>query len=275
MREIYFDRKEFEQKYRPDKNPINGLCPLNHPELFITSKIHSRSYPEGFQSDVPELVSFSCNLLLTNPSHDGIWLIKNDEKNEIDIPNGYITEEDWRYVNKNPYYVIISSLIRTLGTINPIYRNTYMTDPMVSFIDNPTLASLRDLLFYVLGQNRFEPTNPSAPMLFYYQYWLPNAHLYEMKHLHSHCKRLQDFTIYIILEVKEPVDKISPFTNYSKDCYLWYSRADHKYNRMTEDNKRSAFKSTYKTDIRLTESGLDVLENIFRTETIFGKINIY
>ena len=212
IRDIYLDRDEFELKFHP-KRPKNGrLIELNHPEAFINDKVKRHSYPVNFQRNVPGMVSFECNLLLTNPAHDGIWLFMDNDNDRIMIPGGYIQEEDWEYAHKNPYYVIYSTLVRTMRDIHPLFRDTAAVDPILTFIRNPSLSELKDLLVYVVRQNRFQINNPVKPHLFYYQYWLSKSD--DRQYI-----PLESMKIYLLLEISEPVET----SNKSKSTLLFSS----------------------------------------------------
>lgn len=273
IREVYQDRKEFELKFMPERPKKPGLLSLENPERFITDHHIKRwGYSPGFQDSVPSKISFECNLLLTNPFHDGIWLYMDNEHRGIEIPGSCITEEDWEYVNTNPYYVIMEALIRTMRDLDESYRNQALIDPILSMMEKPsTLAELEDLLHFVTGRVGFKVHNPEKHPLLYYQYWLYPS--WSKKPI-----ELDRFKIYALLEVSEPKFQIPAFENYTSNGFLWYSRRDHKYNRSMSGGRncrKVTFQSTYRSDIRISDSGVDILDNIFSTESIFGKLDIY
>jgi hypothetical protein len=274
MRDIYLKRKDFELKFSPGR-ATDVMTPLLNPELFINGKMVAHTYPEGFQMMVPEKVSFECDLLLTNPTHDGIWLLENDETGTVSLPGGYIKEEDWIYASRNPYYVIYSAIIHSLINAHPVLSKNSECNPLTQISDSPTLAELFDILEYVLGQYSLETSKDSGSDLLYYQYRfmrnvIPNNTTIDDISFDAHPMR-----ILIFKEVTNPDMDIPAFSNYEYNHMVWYSKREHRMNFRTSSDRWTLFQSRYQHDIRLDTNGIICLNSIFREENRFGKIDIY
>lgn len=269
MHNVYMDRSEFLLKFHPKKLRRKGMIPLNHPDLFITNRIDTHHYPENFQQEVPNQISFKSGLLMTNPAHDGLWLFQNDRNESTSFLGGYITPEDWRYSHLNPNYVIFSALVREMIDAHPICRDSVGLHPILQISAKPTLAEFMDLIRYLLVQFKFDVKYPAdlKPRL-YYQYWITPRGRKDMEYLDS-------MRIYTLVEVPYPLDKVAPLSNHTHREFIWYSRRDHKFNLEARANRKDLFQAEYSNDLRITESGLDILDDIFHNEAIFGKLDIY
>lgn len=265
--DIYMSRQEFLLKFHPKTPKNGGMLPLNHPELFITDKIQTHRYPENFQQQVPSQVSFRSELLITNEAHDGLWLFVDDENKRTSFLGGTITPEDWEYSHKNPYYVMFSALIRNMIEAHPICKHSMGIDPFLQMSVEPTLNEFTDILYYLLRQFDFEVIT-NKPMLNFYQYWLTPIGYREKQCLDS-------MRLYTLVEVVHPASRIAALSDYRHREFVWYSRRDHRFNLGTKSSRASLFRSDYQNDLRTTDSGLDILNDIFRNESIFGKLNIY
>ena len=271
-REIYLERKEFELKFQP-RHPKAGLLPLEQPGLFISPDSKRHSYPVGHQDLIANQTSIECDLLVTNQFHDGIWLFVDNESDSIRFPGGCITEEDWMQVKKGPYHVLYQCLIRSLIDIHPIIRQDAFSDPLMNSLGEYTrLPNLKDFLNYVISRHGFKFANPGDEPVFFYQYYL-----YPNSDITGTVRPLDRVRIYALIEVNDPDTQLPALINYMdrRGYYVWYSRRDHKLNRSCRTDRKSMFQSTYNQDIRTSESGVDILDNIFRTEPIFGKLDIY
>lgn len=266
---IYMDRTEFLLKFHPRAHRTSGMLPLVHPDLFITDKIQTHRYPENFQKEIPNQISFKSELLITNEAHDGLWLFIDDNNKRTSFFGGYITPEDWKYCHTNPYYVMFSTLIRAMVEAHPICRESVSFDPFLQMSVEPTAREFVDMLCYLLRQFGLE-VSTNCTMLNFYQYWM-----YPIGCNEKRC--LDSMRIYTLMEVKEPLGKIPALSGYTNQGgnLVWYSRRDHMLNLKEKASRESLFDARYPDDLRVTDSGLDILDNIFRNESIFGKLNIY
>lgn len=270
MKDIYLDRREFELKFNP-KKPTSGLISLSHPELFITDKLNYHEYPKGFQDAVPSKVSMECNLILTNPAHDGIWLVADYDNDTLGIPSGHIDREWWEmYCTNHPYNIIYLTLIDAMVRLNPLYRDSASHDPYMrlTLSTQQAFPDIRDILHYVIGRSGFDIYRPCRDDLLFYQYWVKSLEYDEYV-------LLRDMKMFVLKEVTIPEDRIPALQNFSNHNFIWYSRKDHYYNIRTKKNRASLFASTFKEDARVSDDGLSILDNIFQTESIFGKLDIY
>lgn len=275
MREIYLKRRDFELKFNPGR-ASKAMLPLMNPELFINDNMTTHTFPEGFQKNVPEKVSFECSLLLTNPTHSGLWLLMNEETSTISLPGGYITEEDWIYASQNPYYVIYSTIIHALINAHPILSKNAECDPLAQISNAPTLAELFDTLQYVIGQYSLDVNPHSGKDLLYYQYHLsPKTVMPRGLENEELDFRALPMRIFVLKEVMHPGNDVPAFINYDWDHMIWYPKREHQMNYKTTSNRRVFFRSQYKNDIRLTAEGIICLDHIFKDENRFGKIDIY
>lgn len=277
MKELYLERREFELKVNPKKS-TSGLFPLKHPELFINRNMRTHLFPKGFQSQTWDNVSIECCILLTNPIHDGIWLLVDDENDTIRIPGGFVIGDDgiWDMFARfdKPYHVIYRTLIERLAEGGPAtFRDSWYLDPtmfpvMACDPKQPwTLADIQDILNYTITKFNLNIHDPAKPDELFYQYKLTGSD--------NETVTLQHIRIYLLKEVTLPIGPIVALTNYRNSNLIWYSRKDHYYNLREKTSRKGLFTSTYDVDIRTCDDGVCILDDIFRTEPVFGKLDIY
>lgn len=247
MRDIYVDKQELRLKYNPKES--DKLLEFTHPELLLNSGIKFHKYPEGYHNDDgTKISSIVCKLLLTNDAHDGIWLIKEDDKNKISIPGGHLGEAElFSISNGFPYTAIYETIIRELIEENPVLRGTHIDEN----------SNMKSNLEFVLHQYGFDLTRSEFPFFYSYEDFRGS------------------FIIYMIKEVTVPSCVIPPFYHHEFRNMVWYSRKEHSINRKTSRDRRTLFDTDYDGDIRVLDRGISLLDKIFSTENIFGKINIY
>jgi hypothetical protein len=274
MRDIYLDRKEFELKYDPGR-PSSVMKPLNHPELFINDKItRVHTFPENFKLNVPTYVCFECSLILTNCGHDGFWLVMDDDKNTIDLPGGFVTEEDWAYASQSPYYVIYSAILRSMIASHPVLREEEPYNPLLQLSEIPTITELSDIMNFVIRRYDLETADMVDSLYYLYRY--PN---YETVTPYGYVSSVEEeiphMHIFVIREVTSPIADLPPFVRNSNGHLIWYSRYEHHLNFRTSSDRRILLSSQYENDIRVSTTGLMVLNAIFSEENQFGKLDIY
>lgn len=247
MRDLFVDKDKLRLVYNPKES--KKLEEFKHPEMMLSNKLQFHKYPEGYRNEYDSpLSSVVCKILLTNRNHDGIWLIAEDDKNKVSIPGGHVGEDALFYISCNkPYTAIYTTLVRELIEENPITRGIQLVEPI----------HVSSALEFVLNQYQFNLLTANFPMLYSYDDYRG------------------EFIIFVIKEVDNPSDTIPPFQYYGFQNMIWYSRKEHFMNSKTKTDRRTLFNTTYADDIRVTESGILLLDKIFSTESIFGKINIY
>lgn len=247
MRDLFVDKDKLRLVYNPKES--SKLEEFNHPEMMLSNKLQFHKYPEGYRNEYGSpLSSVVCKLLLTNRNHDGIWLIAEDDKNKVSIPGGHVGEDALFYISGGqPYTAIYKTIIRELMEENPILRGTRLVE---SF-------SIKATIEYILNQYGFNLLPGEFPLYYSYDNYKGS------------------FIIYMIKETDIPSISISPFNYYGFRNMIWYSRKEHSINSKTKNDRRTLFETDYKDDVRITESGISLLNKVFSTESIFGKINIY
>lgn len=249
MRDIYIDKTELKLKYRP--KDYKYLLPFEHPELLLNSTTKFLKLPEGYiNATNTDISSIVCKVLLTNHNHDGIWLTKEDDKNKVSIPGGHLSECELKYIKwDKPYTAIYETLLRELVEENP---------------------ALRDMIFY-------EGSNVMDDLNFVIQEYgfTSSKDMSSFPLMYSYDNTRGSFIIYMIKEVNLPSYVVPPLACEEMRNMIWYSRRDHNINRKTSKNRREMFNSVYGNDTRITTAGVDFLDRIFSTESIFGKLNIY
>lgn len=267
MNEIYFDKKEFDLKGNFSVNK-KGLTPLVHPEMFLTKKLRTYMYPVNFADHIPSKVRVFCGMLLTDELHDGIWLIEDDRDGSLSIPGKCIGDMEWgASYDENPWRMIHKAFLNALKDLHPYLRDD--VDPALQTLQ-PWIASnyyIGDMLTYAIHKYGVEFTTESmvkdGPMYFLYK---------DGVGIHSNYST--DFMIFQVWEINKPDGHIPALMSLQCGNLMWYSRQDHVYN-LQERGPRNRLFSGYKDDIRTSERGVQVLDNIFQTETIFGKLSIY
>lgn len=84
-----------------------------------------------------------------------------------------------------------------------------------------------------------------------------------------------EIDLFVFIEVDQPETKVVPLSNYEYYNLVWYSRRDHHYNITTKKDRRSLFGNDYSIDVRREDAAIYLLDKIFNTENIFGKLDIY
>lgn len=267
MREIYFDRREFDLKGKFSVNKT-GLTPLVHPEMYLTNKIKNYFYPTNFADNIPSKIHVFCGMLLTDNIHDGVWLIEDDRNGSLSIPGMFITESRWSSGYENPWRLIHKTFLDALKDLHPYLRDDI--DPALQDI-GPWVKSnnyyIGDMITYAIHKYGVEFTTETmvkdGPMYFLYK-----------EGLGIHSDSSTDFMIFQVWELNKPDGHIPALMSLQCGNLMWYSRQDHVYN-LQERGPRNRLFSGFKDDIRTSERGITLLDSIFRTETIFGKLSIY
>jgi hypothetical protein len=272
-KDIYLKRKVFEAKFNPSRN-IERMNELHNPELFINPHTTAHYYTHGFKYNVPEKVCIECSLVITNEEHDGVWLVMDDLSEKVDLPGGFVNEEDWRYASMNPYYVIYNTIIRSMADANPMLRYSRDFDSYFMLPKIPHMNQFRTLLGYVMDKYGLPiDTNVKDHLLFYIyrtrRVGLPTGMALDptddVPHLH----------VLVLVETPYPDYSIPPFSNYMSRYMVWYSRKEHRMVYNTSADRRALLCSPYDDDIRTEKQGLITLDAIFNNESQFGKLDIY
>lgn len=252
MKDIYLLRDDIERYIRPKKE--TKLQVLEHPEIMF-NKCEAHMFPDNIQSSFYGYSGVIVKLLLTNETHDGIWLTVEDDKEKVSIPGGHMSQLEWERYQNDPKKAIYKTLIRELMEEHRYYR-AGMEDYTIDKIDN-----IYDELHYMIKQYGFKSSFTTFPMLYNYE-------------LESH---LASYTIYILAETNNPESGYVTPPSYGYKQSVWYSRVDHRMNHAaySKSHRESIFQTQYKNDIRITDRGMDILDTIFNTESVFGKWNIY
>lgn len=247
MRDIYVRKEEIGLRYNP--KDVNELLPFIHPELLLNSNTRFLKCPEGFNNGYDsDLSSIVCKLLLTNEYHDGIWLIREDDKRKVSIPGGHMAEDVLDDIKAgNVYTSIYETLTRELIEENPRLSNYYIGED----------ANIYLALLNIIDQYGFSIKDGDFPLFYAYDEYNGS------------------FTIYLIKEVSDPNHTITPFSHYGFRNMIWYSRKEHSINLKTRGDRTRLFDSEYSNDIRISSDGIDYLDRIFSTKNIFGNTNIY
>lgn len=250
MKDIYLDRTDFEAKVQPKKE--NCLTPLLHPELVFNDTIKHRFYPESIGHTAYQSTGLICKVLLTNQARDGIWLTMEDDKDKISIPGGHMSDAEWKpELLNNPTNLIYRTLTREL-----LEENCYVQHGMEVY----GLEQFQpdDALNYVIGQYKLK-VNTTMHYPLFYAYYLEDVGSY---------------TIYMVKEVDSP-EYVPTFSNYTQGQMIWYSKREHALNRKYKGDRMSLYHMGYGDDIRCQEEGIQILDSIFNTESLFGKLDIY
>ena len=247
MRDIYINRMELGLKANPKEVPL--LTELRNPELFINPGLKIRKYPQDYSSYMdPSISGIICKLLLVNKARDGIWLTIETDKDKVSIPGGHVNEFEWDHYVTLPYECILNTICRELVEEHLMLRNGEYN----LYNLNPD-----DLLIYVVSKYGFT-INPKVNFPLYYSY-----------------DHNGDLIIYVVKEVDMPDYNIPALSNFIINNSIWYSKKDHMYNIKAKIDRSSLFNSPYKNDIRVSMNGIGLLDKIFSTENLFGKMNIY
>ena len=248
MRDLFVDKQELHLLYKPKESRQLEL--FENPEFLFSGKMKFHKYPEGFSANYGSSISsVVCKLLLTNMNHDGIWLIAEDDKNKVSIPGGHIGEDVLYDIEHSySYTVVYKTLIRELIEENPIIRGT-------GFDDEINVNAMFNFVLNRYGFNHILPTN--SPLYYSYDDYKGS------------------FIIYMVKETDIPSVAVTPFTYRGFRNMIWYSRKEHSLNMKAKGDRRSLLGTDYDNDIRVVPRGLKILDRIFSTENIFGKLNIY
>lgn len=247
MRDIYVRKEELQLRYNP--KDINTLLEFKHPELILNSNTKLYKCPEGFHNEYnTELSSIVCKIILTNETHDGIWLIREPDKCKISIPGGHMGEDVLLGIKKgNIYTSIYETLIRELIEENPMLSGYFINED----------SNIRTILRNVINQYGFSINDVEFPLYYSYDEYRG------------------EFIIYMIKETDNPDCSVVPFNYYGFRNMIWYSRKEHSINIKAHYNRESLFNSEFQNDIRITSAGMTLLDKIFSTKNIFGNLNIY
>ena len=267
MNEVYFDRREFNLKGNFSVNK-KGLTPLVNPEMFLTTKLQNYLYPVGFADNVPSRVRVFCGMLLTDNLHDGIWLVEDDRDGSLSIPGKCITDMEWDATMRNPWRLIHKTFLNALKDLHPLLRDDI--DPALQGL-HPWMSSnyyIGDMIMYAIHKYGVEFTTESmvkdGPMYFQYK-----------DGLGIRSDSSTDFMVFQVWEINKPDGHIPALISLRTGNLIWYSRQDHVYNLQERGHRRNRLFSGFKDDIRTSERGMELLDSIFQTETIFGKLSIY
>lgn len=253
MRDIYINRKELELKSNPKCLPM--MTPVLNPELFINPSMKVLRLPQSYSSSMDMGVSaIVCKLLLVNKYRDGIWLVMEDDKSKISIPGGHVSEYEWNHYNRYPYNCIVDTIVREMVEEHPMLDITVID----TFSNSP-----EDALVKVISEYGFT-INQSVEFPLFYTYGSHDNVNY------------RDLIIYLVKEVDFPnQQRIPDFSNYTVGRTVWYSRKEHSINKRYSRDRRGLYCSPYDNDIRIDDEGVELLDKIFSTEKLFGKIDIY
>jgi hypothetical protein len=251
MKDIYIDRGEFERLFNP--HHANQLQEVSLAQLsqFFNQPLNPHYYPSSNQYSNPYQTPIIVKILLTDKYHDGIWLVTEKNKDKVSIPGGHVSDEEWAY-RTDPEDMIYRTLARELEEER--VPGLPCGDDAINKPLNPYMDVANQLInygFHIIG----------GDSKFYYSYYLPNNR--------------GSFTIYILKEVDYPKDYIEPYTIYEHYQMVWYTRRDHTTNFYYRGSRKELFNSPYTDDIRLIDKGIDILNLIFQTDSIFGKMSIY
>ena len=245
MRDLYLSKLNAKTYLQANPKDV-GLKPFLNLDLALPSDGKYLKYPEDYQLMPGDNVTpICCNLLLTNETHDGIWLLSNWKKGIITIPSK----------NINEYHLLNLECGRPESAI----INT-ITDVIVD-TDDPLVSAIRynDGPRYILRGYGFECKYPEE--LFYYNFYTE----LETK-----------YNIFMVIESDRPSRPIPTLSDFNIDGFIWYSKNDHQINMKNYYNKNSLFDSRgYQYDVRTDDFGVALLDQIFRTENLFGKLDIY
>lgn len=249
MRDIYIDKKELKLKYRPMES--DHLLYFSHPELLLNSGTRFLKCQEGYDNshDVT-CSSIICKILLTNYEHDGIWLTVEPDKNKVSIPGGHLSEYELPFIMKDqPYTAIYETIVREMIEENIMLRDTTYCDGW----------GVLDALDFVIKRYGFNPVEQQPVPLLY-----------------SYNDACNEFIIYLVKEVDNPDKHIPALRCYEYKNMVWYTRQDHRMNlKMPVDRRKTVFNTFYEKDVRVMNNGVSLLDRIFCTENVFGKLNIY
>ena len=244
MREIFLSKNFIEQTNPSKKNSLEKFSLINY---ILSPASEYRIFPEGYRPD-GTIIPLYCNLILTNKTFDGIWLISDDVDNSITIPGGRICEEELPLLKSGDSYVAIYK------TIN---RRLCERNTAVSAVANFNFP-MEELMRYLVDSYGLTiDGGTNFPIAYHY-------------------KEGEMFSIYLIKVVDEPTLSVPSFSNFMTNRgMIWYSRKEHYSNIRTPLNRASLFNSKYENDIRVSDAGVEILDSIFQTENLFGKLDIY
>ena len=248
MRELYMSELEFRRLINPPLK-VKGLSELKHPERLLSNDTKFYKFNEGYvRLPIDTFSPIKCNVLLTNKEHDGIWLLDND--GEVIIPGKIIDEEQLYEIEHNePITTIYETILKLLVDANgKLDIGSMFNDFSISY-----------KIPHILNAYNLDYISNDFPI--YYNFYMGDFQ--------------NEINLFIIMEVDQPGSEIVPLSNY--ECYnlIWYSRRDHQFNIKTKRDRRLLFGQMYSDDVRVRPDGIYLLDKIFNTENIFGKLNIY
>ena len=248
MRELYMSELEFKRLVNPPKN-IKGLTELKHPERLLSNDSRFYKYNEGYERYYFDSSSpIICNVILTNKEHDGMWLLNKDGR--LIIPGKIMDEEQLYEIEHNePVTAIYETILKLLVDSNKMLnQNSIFGD-----------FSIPSRISYILKAYRLDYISNNFPI--YYNFYMGDFQ--------------NEIDLFVFMEVDQPESKVIPLSNYEYYDLVWYSRRDHQYNITTKKDRRSLFGNDYFVDVRREDAAIYLLDKIFNTENIFGKLDIY
>ena len=246
MQKLYLEELEVKRLLNPRKS--DKLIYLAHPERLLAPDTLFYKYSEDYvRMPFSTVTPIICNAIVTNQNHDGIWLTNGTD---VTIPNAIMGEEMLEYIRRDqPVTAVYATIVDALSGHN----NSFVNHPFI--YDN-----IPDKIIKILELTGFGNIKVVVSIL--YGIISPN-----------------ELNLFVLIEVDTPDTKIPPLMNYSTRDFIWYSRADHvmNSNSLKRDNPVQLFMNRRRGyDIRNDKHrGLELLDKVFNTEIIFGKLDIY
>ena len=173
MREIFLGKNFIEQTNPNKKTRMEKFSLINY---ILSPSSNYRLFPEGYKPD-GTAVPICCNLLLTNKTFDGIWLVSDNADSSITIPGGRMCEEDLPLLKSGDSYVAIYK------TINRRLRErNVLLDSVVDFN-----FPMEDLMTYIIET---------------YGLIIDNSINFPISY---HYREGEEFSIYLIKIVDKPI----------------------------------------------------------------------
>lgn len=280
---IAFDRKEFELRFHPERpKEHQGLLPLNFPEFILgLPKKNTIELSLDEFRQTPNLMSLRFGLLITNKSHKGLWLIRRRHYKAIipgeELIGEIFNSETIQGFDFNRLYM--KSLVTFFrDEWNNYHEEHIMTDPFTLLFGDVSYRELRDTLMLHIMKN-FGFHNMTWENKWYYQYYLDLPLVYR-DHIYQ---TLDNIYVFQLIEVNEPEDP--EIKECRKNQFIWLPSNSLQFlepiKQQIMSNLNLQYKVTgvqvnipeYDIHFNMIESG--ILENIFDTQSIFGKLDIY
>lgn len=246
MRELYLDLLEAKTYLQATPTKI-GLQPFLNLDLVLPTNGKYLKYPEGYERmPLDNVTPICCNLLITNRNHDGIWLYADWKKGTIDIPRKNMGERDLSNIEYGrPEYAIMNTVMDVID------QNRDLNEVMMRH--NLGIP-------YILDGYGFEAVEMDFDHSFFYSFYTELENIYN---------------IFYVIEVDKPMHMVPEISDFIFGDFIWYGKNDHVFNKRYY-NKMPVFDSHgCEFDVRIDDYGIALLDQIFHTEILFGKLDIY